>query len=327
MWAGPNWVEEGTLWSREQLARAGIAITGPGEQVRLEAWSAVLRLPTDHGSYYFKAVAPLHGFEPALTARLAQTSAEAITDVVATDETRRWLLSADAGTRLRELVHGSNGLRLWEEVLPRYAELQLATAGDRDELLALGVPDQGLATLPRLFADVLAEDRLLRAGDEGLTREQVAELRGSVETYATECARLAAYGIPETIQHDDLHDGNVFLRAGRYVFFDWGDSCLSHPFTSLTVTLRALAWKLDLEPGGTWARRLLDAYLEPWQAFAATDDLVNAAELAYRVGTVGRAVAYRRMLGDQLETRAEEAESIPYGLRLWCDHGPIGAWR
>ena len=61
--------------------------------------------------------------------------------------------------------------------------------------------------------------------------------------FADACDRLAAYGIPETVQHDDLHDGNVFVRDGRYLFLDWGDSCVSHPLHSLVVTLRAIVWK------------------------------------------------------------------------------------
>jgi Ser/Thr protein kinase RdoA (MazF antagonist) len=28
--------------------------------------------------------------------------------------------------------------------------------------------------------------------------------------------------VDRTLQHDDLHDGNVFVRDGRYLFFDWG---------------------------------------------------------------------------------------------------------
>ncbi len=60
---------------------------------------------------------------------------------------------------------------------------------------------------------------------------------------------LEAFGIPETIQHDDLHDGQVFVKDGRYLLQDWGDSCISHPFHTLTVTLRALAWRWKIEPG------------------------------------------------------------------------------
>jgi aminoglycoside phosphotransferase (APT) family kinase protein len=100
--------------------------------------------------------------------------------------------------------------------------------------------------------------------------------------------QLAAAGIPETIQHDDLHDGQVFIRNGDYLVFDWGDAVVTHPFHTLTVTLRAAAWRLGLEPGGLEIIRLRDAYLEP---FGRLDQLAPVAETAYRTGTLGRALA------------------------------------
>jgi len=137
------------------------------------------------------------------------------------------------------------------------------------------------------------------------------------------CAALAEDGLHETIQHDDLHDGQVFVRDGRYIVFDWGDSCVSHPFHSLTVNLRAIAWRLDLEPGGAELRRLRDIYLEP---FGRRTEI---ADIAYRVGTVARAIAWHRMVAArETEFVAEDDLGGPaYGIRLFLESGPIGAWR
>ena len=43
---------------------------------------------------------------------------------------------------------------------------------------------------------------------------QLCEL---VPEFAAKCDRLASFGIPETLQHDDFHDGNIFIRDGRYL--------------------------------------------------------------------------------------------------------------
>ena len=61
------------------------------------------------------------------------------------------------------------------------------------------------------------------------------------------CERARArFGIPETIQHDDLHDGQIFVRDDRYLLLDWGDACVSHPFFTLAVTLDGvIAWGVD----------------------------------------------------------------------------------
>ena len=76
---------------------------------------------------------------------------------------------------------------------------------------------------------------------------------------------LAAYGLPELLQHDDLHDGQVFVRDGRHLLMDWGDACISHPFFTLSVTLEGvIAWGLDDEEDSEDIAPYRDAYLEPF---------------------------------------------------------------
>lgn len=77
------------------------------------------------------------------------------------------------------------------------------------------------------------------------------------------CGRLTALGVPQTLRHDDINDGNAFLRDNRYVFFDWGEACVSHLFRTLVVTLRILAYTCKLQPGGAEIARLRCADLEP----------------------------------------------------------------
>src|SRR5438270_142515 len=134
--------------------------------------------------------------------------------------------------------------RHWELALPRYAELRLAAAPLADELLALGVPDGRLSVLPGQLRAVLAQPV------RGLAPEEHEQMLAALPEFEAMCGGLAAYGIPETIQHDDLHDGQVFFRDGRYLFFDLADSCLTHLFRWLTLGLRAHLVMRDLEPGG-----------------------------------------------------------------------------
>ena len=103
------------------------------------------------------------------------------------------------------------------------------------------------------------------------------------------CGELAAAGIPETVQHDDLHHANVFERDGRMRVLDWGDSSISHPFASLFVTFRFLEEITQLSPEDAWFPRLRDAYLEPWG-----EGLTGTFELAMRVGGFAHAVAWAR---------------------------------
>jgi hypothetical protein len=255
-------------------------------------------------------------FEPPLTARLFELMPDRVTEVVDVDVGQGWMLMRDAGRRFREVVLTPADLGHWGRALPRYAELQLATAPLETELLELGVPDSRLSVLPDQLRAVLAEPV------RGLTPQEHEHAVAALPRFEEMCRELAAYRIPETIQHDDLHDGQVFIRDGRYLFFDWGDSCVSHPFHSLTVALRAAAAKFDLEPGGAELKRLRDAYLEPY------GEPPEAAELAYWTGTVGRALAWDRFVRAGFDyTEPEDDLATAHGLKLFLAGGPIGTWR
>jgi hypothetical protein len=277
----------------------------------------VLRVPTADGDLFFKAVQPVHRFEAGLTARLAELQPRRVTEVVAVDSERGWFLMRDAGVRLRELVETAADLHHWERLLPEYAQLQIEVAPYAAELLALDVPDERLVVLP----DLLRE--LLSTRPYGLSGDELRRAREAVPRFEEMCSTLAEDGLQETIQHDDLHDGQGFVRDGRYLVFDWGDSCVSHPFHSLTVTLRSIAWKLDLAPGGAELRGLRDVYLEPFGRGA------ELADLAYRTGTIARAIAWHRMVAAyEPELVTEDDLGGPaYGIRLFLEDGPIGSWR
>jgi hypothetical protein len=310
-WTEPEWLSGAEAWIRERAD-----VTGELDQFHVRWWSTVIRVPTRREDLYFKAVANGFLFEPPLTAKLFELKPDRVTEVVDIDAGRGWMLMRDAGRRFREVVLTRADLRHWELALPRYAELQLAAAPLADEVLALGVPDSRLSVLPGQLRAVLAQPV------RGLEPEEQERLLAALPRFEDMCRELAAYGIPETIQHDDLHDGQVFLREGRYLFFDWGDSCVSHPFHSLTVALRANAAKFELEPGGAELGRLRNAYLEPF------GDLQEAADLAYWTGTVGRALAWDRFVRSGFDyTEPEDDLATAHGLKLFLAGGPIGTWR
>jgi hypothetical protein len=310
-WTEPGWFGEAEAWIRERAP-----VRGELEQFHVRWWSTVIRVPTAGEDLYFKAVADPFLFEPPLTATLYELMPDRVTALVEVDVERGWMLMRDAGSRFRELVSGPADLWHWELALPRYAELQLAATPLASELLALGVPDSRLPVLPDHLRAVLEQPV------RGLAPEEQAHVIAALPEFEAMCSELAAYGLAETIQHDDLHDGQVFVRDGRYLFFDWGDSCISHPFHSLTVTLRATAAKLDLEPGGPEVQRLRDAYLEPF------GDLGEAADLAYRTGTVARALAWDRFVRNRFpHTDPEDELATAYGLKLFLENGPLGSWR
>jgi hypothetical protein len=277
-WRDPLWLAGAQEWIEGELARLGLRRDGEIEQPHVYPWSTVLRVPTAEGDLWFKANDVSLRHEAALVTILSARRPDCVPPLLGADAERGWMLMADAGTPLRQLQAEERELERWLDVLPLYAGVQRDLTGEVDELLAAGVPDLRLAMLPhayeRFVAEVGVEERFRAA------TPRVAEL----------CEQLAAYGIPETIQHDDLHDGQVFVRDGRYLLLDWGDACVSHPFCTLSVTLEGmLAWGVDDVEGSVDTAPFRDAYLAPW-ADEVGGDLVTACEVALRLGWAARAV-------------------------------------
>jgi Ser/Thr protein kinase RdoA (MazF antagonist) len=308
-WTEADWLAKATKW-----IHAKVEVTGEIEQPHVRPWSTVMRVPTAEGDLWFKAVSALHRFEPALTAFLGGLRPDSVPEVVALDTNRAWMLMRDGGLRLRELPPTVED---WEGVLSGYAELQIAAAPHLAPLLDLGVPDFRLARLTDLLREMLSRQ------PEGLSADEHRAMLDRLPDVDAMAEQLVTYGIPETIQHDDLHDGQVFVRDGRYLVFDWGDACVSHPFHTLTVTLRAAAWKLALEPGGRDVLRLRDAYLEP---FGRPAELAPVAEVAYRTGTLARAYAWYRYVSARQAQHQEDAEAVAYGVKRFLEGGPLGTW-
>jgi len=132
------------------------------------------------------------------------------------------------------------------------------------------------------------------------------------DRFATVCRRLADFGVPATLQHDDLHDANVFVGDGRHRFFDWGDAVVSHPFVSLLVPLRMARQALDVPSGHPVLLRLRDSYLDVWRDHGTWQELTEQCDLALRIGPLQRALTWRRILrGVHPDERAEWAGSVP----------------
>jgi hypothetical protein len=242
-------------------------------------WATVMRVPVAGGVTWFKACAPVQAFEPRLTAELYARWPDRVTEVLAVDEARRWLLLADAGNPVAER---GNPPDAWLEALPLYAELQKGEIAYARDHVDHGVPDLRMAALPAGY------ERLL-ASKLPLARVGFNRLRDYAPRFTELCAVLAELEIQESVQHDDLHMANLYSDGGKLRVVDWGDASIAHPFFSLVVTFRFLDEVNHLDSDDPWFRRLRDAYLEPWGS-----GLEETFEIAIRVGWFAHAIAWTR---------------------------------
>ncbi|RLP93121.1 aminoglycoside phosphotransferase family protein [Micromonospora sp. BL4] len=321
-WSREQWQVRARSWVDEQLSQAGRRVTGPVEP-RVRPWSLVWKVPTDGGPVWFKANNPGTVHEAVLIAALADLAPERVLAPIAVDPVRGWSLLPDGGESLRDVLGRDPDLAHWERALPGYAALQLASAPRAEELIALGVPDHRPEVLAGLFDELLDDRSSLRIGDEGgLSPETYERLRAELPAYAERCRRLADIGIPATVQHDDLHDGNVFAGPDGYRYFDWGDASVAHPFGTLLVTLRSIRYATDLNADDTRLARLRDGYLEAWTDRYDRRTLLEAADLAVGLGAVSRSLSWRRALDTADPARAEYADAVPGWLAELLESDP-----
>ncbi len=324
-WADPRWYDEVHAWIESALQSHDLTAVAPWDPPRIRPWSVVIRVPTNAGACYFKAAGPLSVFETGLTQTLFRRRPGCMPELMAFDAAQGWMLHADGGDTLRTLLQAEKSLGHWLRILPEYAELQIAMADHLDELLASGAPDRRLARLPDQYEALLEETSDLRIGQpDGLSAEEYRRLLDLRPWVAARCAELASFGLPQTIQHDDFHDGNIFVRDGCYSFFDWGDACITHPFCTLLVSLRSIAFRFDLAEGAPELNQLRDAYLAPWTGFAPRDRLLVAAELAQKVGILCRVFSWRAALyGADEEDVAPYLDAVPGWLQELLSAGPM----
>ncbi|HCB06814.1 MAG TPA: hypothetical protein DEQ43_21660 [Nocardioides bacterium] len=299
-WADPAFLAEAVSWVDQRLADLGRERSGDVEQPHVRSWSTVLRVPTADGPVWFKANTEALRHEVLVVDKVSTKVPERVPALLGRDLDRGWMLMADAGELLREVVVEEQSLARWHDVLAGAADLHHALEPDVEELVAAGLPDLRLAGLADRYAELVAQDWV-----EPRFRDAVPLVRELVD-------ELASYDVAETLQHDDLHDGQVFVKDGRNLILDWGDAVVSHPFFTMSVTLEGgVAWGLDDVADSEDIWPYVDSYLDRYAP--GRPELRAAVPPALRLGWVCRVLNNPEVSG---------AERNNVRLRMFLDGEP-----
>lgn len=311
-WASRAWQEATTRWVAEHLARLGAREEPRVQVVHLRPWSVVLTADCDLGRFWLKENCTGQNFEAGLVGVLHEVVPDRVLQPVALDPARGLLLTQDQGSVLRD--SGSrDDLAVWCRVVAEWAALQRALLDHEPALRQAGVVE-----LPTSLSRRVAEERgrllhdLPHGDPRRLDDETHQAVLGTLDGLDACAEQVLALGLPVALNHNDLHDNNVFdTPQGRpFRFFDFGDCLLTDPLGALRVPLGVVGYYLDCGTDDPRVARVADAFLEVWSDLAPSSALRAALPAALHIGKLARHESWVRCLPSM--TDDELVEVGPY---------------
>jgi len=288
----------------------------------------VWRVTASDGSYYFKQNCDLQSFEAALAVELASLVPHHVIPVTAADPARGFLLTPDQGPVFGDTV--ADDLDAWCRVAAEGAAMQRDLLGSVDRLVAAGMTALAVADAPAYVEARTEQYAALPATDpRHLPAEDARALRAHLPVVRRWAEQVASLALPLTLNHNDLHENNVFDIDGELRFFDFGDALLMEPLAQLVIPLSVVRNRLECAVDDPRLARVADAGLEVWSDLVPAAQLRAALPAALQLGRLGRLESWVRV-GASL-TAAELAEwgsSAPEWLMTLLEeppYSPLGA--
>lgn len=295
------------------------------ELAKLRVWASVWTVETDDRRFFAKQNCELQSFEAALVDTLAELVPDRVIPVAAADHERGLLLTPDQGQVLGE-SSAEDDLDVWERVLVAGAELQRELEPHVDRLGSLGLTTLGPGDAPGYAEQRLDELSSLSGTDPmALTGDEADALEASMSAVRSWADEVAALGLPLTLNHNDLHENNVFAVGESLRFFDFADALLTEPLGVLLIPLNMLGHRLEAGPDDPRLSRLADAALEVWSDRATMAELRAALPAALQLARLGRVESWSRCCASMSDVDREEwGNTVPRWLSTLLLGPPVG---
>jgi hypothetical protein len=302
-WWREGWFADAAARLEATAADAGRTVLSPAEQLRSAVTSAILRVQTDTGALYAKVLPSVFAREAAVMQALAEQDPAHFPLPAAVEGT--WLFMEDMGGR--PLGYGVP-LARWQAIVRTYAQMQVDSVASVDRWLRSGCLDlrvQHLAAqLETLLADVPAR---LRGLPQRLSEMEIEQLQACLPRLKEGLTVLMEIGVPDALEHGDLHAGNIVVTDSGFLLYDWSHACITCPFYGFG----SLFFDDDWFPEQPEALPQLEAaYLEPWTAFLPRERLLTAFALWKRLRPLLEAMHQSRVIA-AYQAMLEEEDYVP----------------
>jgi hypothetical protein len=201
-WASPEFLAEMRAFVEGAVGPVEL------EQSKLRGWSTVLTARNDHGLFWAKQNCSLQAFEAALLDELGAVVPDRVVPLTAVDRDRGLLLMPDMGA-VFALLHDDLGV--WCDVARQWAQLQREVLPYVDRLAAAGVGTLLPTDAEEMLAERVPALNALPVDDpRRLADDEAAAITGAADRVREAVEVVAGLGLPTTLDHNDLHGGNVF---------------------------------------------------------------------------------------------------------------------
>lgn len=300
-WALPGWHAAVETWVAAQLSRLGRGALLKVEPVKSWSISCVLKILADSGPLYFKASRdlPLFVNEGVFLAQLAKLYPDRVPVPIALAPEHGWMLLDDFGKPPGDEL----SLEQQAQFMQDFARLQIDSSQKIEELIAVGCKDRRLEVLLSQIEPLLEDDLVLNL----LNEEERTKLKQIEPRVRELLVNLSALSVPFAILHGDLHAGNVIIKDDAFLYFDWTDAAVSHPFFDMIHVF--------MEEDETKRTRLQEAYLSIWEQHFPHGEVRRAWELAGVLYGFYHAVSYQYIAHGIEELVVSELNYAYYFLR------------
>ncbi len=318
-WYRFGWYNSATEWIRSELDRLGYTRVSDIRFEQIRSWerSSLIRVQTAKERMYFKAVPDMFRYEPAITKWLAEGYPKKVPRIVTNDLTRGWMLMHDFGDRLLDQTTNTEVI---VEAMRQFGKLQANLTKEADTVIEFGCPDRRLETILEEIDDLLDDTEAMLPGQSGgLSDAEIIAIQAAGPRLKGLCEGLADCGLPHSLEHGDFYLGQIAFSNDNYIFFDWSDCSLSHPFFSLCSLLDFIE---DTHPEipAVHVEQMIMAYFEAWEIYASPDRLMQALDLARPVAALHCALLYHRFILPKMEVKWEMERMLPMYLRKVLYH-------
>lgn len=298
-WAEEEWRSDVEDWVDSACDAYALRRISPIEPGRPSIRSIHVRVPTDAGTLFFKALAPGQFFEARTTSAAASIADDQLVMPLAIDPERGWMLSPDYGSTMDSLAPTPE---LWSRVLSSLGRLQCGLVPYEQTLFDAGLQILDPQWLPEEFNNALMLHASLPADHPlGIPDRDADHAFGSFGDIERACQQLSAGPVPLSLEHGSFDLSRAFVptnEAAAARLLNLGDAHWAHPFASLARPIERMRIDFRAEADDPRIMQAIGAYLAEFSAYGSPDELYDLVGPALRIAPLHTHETWLRLLAD-----------------------------